>query len=115
MKIFKFFIIILIVFFLCPLIADAGGLSYGQKRQLQDYGYSYSDIMRMDRQIQDQETYKYRGSSGERYQYDLSQPGDRIRYQVDPGAQLRDQINMPIKPGVEIDRNLFQFGGGVKP
>ena len=58
--------------------------------------------------------YKYKGSSGTRYKYDLSKPGDRIKYSVDPAAQLYDKIYMPIKPGVKIDRSLNQYGGGVK-
>jgi hypothetical protein len=51
----------------------------------------------------------YRGSSGALYQYDLSKPTDQLRYGVDPGAQLRDEID----PRVQLDRSLGQYGGGV--
>lgn len=46
----------------------------------------------------------YRGSSGALYNYDLSNPSDQLRYSVDPGAQLRNSIN--VDPRVEIDRSL---------
>jgi hypothetical protein len=52
--------------------------------------------------------YPYESSSGTRYKYDLSKPGDQLRYEVDPGAQIRDSVN----PRVEIDRGLEQYGGG---
>ncbi|RUR52015.1 hypothetical protein ELY40_14985 [Vreelandella populi] len=48
--------------------------------------------------------------AGTSYQYDLNNPVDRIRYGVDPAAQLRDQHD----PRVDIDRNnLNQYGGGA--
>jgi hypothetical protein len=62
---------------------------------------------------QDYDPYSYRGSSGTTYQYDLSNPSDQLRYGVDPMAQMRDQMN--VNPGVEIDRGLGQYGGGVNP
>ena len=52
--------------------------------------------------------YPYKSTSGTRYKYDLSKPGDRIKYEVDPGAQIRDSVN----PRIEIDRDLGQHGGG---
>jgi hypothetical protein len=52
--------------------------------------------------------YPYESTSGTRYKYDLSKPSDRIRYEVDPAAQIRDSIN----PRVKIDRGLGQHGGG---
>lgn len=57
------------------------------------------------------ETSEYRGMSGARYQYDLSNPGDRVRYTVDPQAQLRDSISVDPRRG--IDQNLGQTGGGI--
>jgi len=65
------------------------------------------------RQEQEQEQkrnkeYPYKSSSGTRYKYDLSKPSDRIKYEVDPAAQIRDSIN----PRVKIDRDLGQHGGG---
>jgi hypothetical protein len=53
----------------------------------------------------------YRGSSGALYNYDLSNPSDQLRYSVDPGAQLRDSIN--VDPRIELDRSLGQYGGGA--
>ncbi len=54
--------------------------------------------------------YPYKSSSGQRYKYDLNKPGDKIRYEVDPGAQVKDSIN----PRVELDRDLGQYGGGAE-
>ncbi len=54
--------------------------------------------------------YKYESSSGTKYKYDLSNPSDRLLYEVDPAAQLMDEIN----PMVDIDRGLDQYGGGAK-
>ena len=51
---------------------------------------------------------KYVSYTGQKYKYDLSNPGDRVMYSVDPAAQIRDSIN----PMVDIDRNLGQYGGG---
>jgi len=52
----------------------------------------------------------YESSSGNKYQYDLSDQGDRLKYSVDVGAQLRDSVN----PSVDLDRGLGQYGGGIK-
>ncbi len=57
------------------------------------------------------ETSDYRGISGARYQYDLSNPSDRARYTVDPQAQLRDSISVDPQRG--IDQDLGQAGGGI--
>ena len=53
---------------------------------------------------------RYKAASGQCYQYDLNNIGDQLRYQVDPGAQLRDEIN----PNVGIDRSVGQYGGGAQ-
>ncbi len=53
----------------------------------------------------------YTGSSGLKYQYDLSNPADRNRYSTDLNAQMRDK--MSIEPSRTMDRGLGQFGGGV--
>ena len=37
-----------------------------------------------EREIKRNKEYPYKSSSGTRYKYDLSKPGDRIRYEVDP-------------------------------
>jgi hypothetical protein len=54
--------------------------------------------------------YRYKGSSGAEYQYDLSRPGDKFRYEIDLKAQMRDQLS--VDPKREIDRGLGQQGGG---
>lgn len=59
-----------------------------------------------------EDTY-YKGASGTKYKYDLSNPLDRIRYQTDVNAQLQDRIHMPVTPGISIDRNIGQQGAGV--
>jgi hypothetical protein len=51
----------------------------------------------------------YYGSSGSRYQYDLSNPIDRQNYGVDTGAQMRDMYNYDRY----YDQGLGQFGGGI--
>ena len=56
--------------------------------------------------------YRYEGSSGTRYQYDLSDPSDRLQYSVDPSAQLRDSVN--VNPSVDVDRGMGQYGGGIE-
>jgi len=45
-----------------------------------------------------------------KYRGNLSNPGDRIRYEVDPAAQLRDQI--AVDPRRDIDKSIGQQGGG---
>ncbi len=54
---------------------------------------------------------RYESSTGNKYEYDLSRPGDQIRYDVDVRAQLRDEIS--VNPTREIDRDLGQHGGGI--
>jgi hypothetical protein len=56
--------------------------------------------------------YPYEGFSGKKYQYDLSDPADRLEYQVDPDAQLRDKINPD--PLIPMDRDMGQYGGGAE-
>lgn len=56
--------------------------------------------------------YRYEGSSGTKYQYDLSDPCDRLDYKLDLDAQMRDRINPD--PRILLDRNLGEYGGGAK-
>lgn len=51
----------------------------------------------------------YRGSSGSRYQYDMSNPSDRLRYSTDTAAQRRDQMAGPDR---DRDQARGQYGGG---
>ena len=57
---------------------------------------------------------KYEGISGTKYKYDLSDPIDRMNYSLDLDAQMNDKLNAPINPGVELDRSLGQYGGGIQ-
>lgn len=52
----------------------------------------------------------YQGASGARYQYDLSNPADSVRYGVYPAAKLRDEI--AVDPSRSVDRSTGQYGGG---
>ena len=48
---------------------------------------------------------------GNTYQYDLSNPVDRVKYNSDPKAKLRDRTsNQYIK---ELESNTNQSGGGI--
>ena len=55
----------------------------------------------------------YESSTGNKYQYDLSNPADKIRYNVDPVAKIHDKIIKPITPSTKIDDDLGQHGGGL--
>ena len=59
-----------------------------------------------------QSKYKYQGSSGAQYQYDLADPGDRLLYKANPEAKLRDKASIDL--GRKADRSLGQKGGGIK-
>lgn len=61
-----------------------------------------------DREEERNKEYPYESMTGTRYKYDLSNPSDRIRYEVDPVAQVRDSVN----PRIDIDKGLGQYGGG---
>lgn len=56
----------------------------------------------------------YTGSSGKKYDYDLSNPADKNRYSIDLDAQRRDQkaVNDSDR---NSDRARNQYGGGSKP
>lgn len=56
--------------------------------------------------------YRYEGSSGQRYQYDLSRPMDQLRYETDIQAQMRDELN--VSPRIDLDRGIDQYGGGAQ-
>lgn len=53
----------------------------------------------------------YTSSTGNKYQYDMSRPVDRIKYDIDIKAQMRDELS--ISPTREIDRDLGQYGAGI--
>ena len=119
----KFLLIIIILFMTSPAAAwndrynDNNKYLYqGQERvNEQSWGGSHNDESFYQRQEREREEkmnteYPYVSTTGTRYKYDLSKPCDRIKYGVDPGAQIHDSIN----PNVEIDRELGQYGGGSK-
>ena len=56
----------------------------------------------------------YKGSSGTRYQYDLSNPVDRNRYSTDLDAQRRDQQSGVFDAGRSLDQLQGQSGGGYR-
>lgn len=53
----------------------------------------------------------YQGTSGQRYQYDLSSPSDRIDYSYDLDAQRRDS-QYDYSNNVGRDRSFGEYGGG---
>lgn len=53
----------------------------------------------------------YQGSSGSRYEYDMSNGSDRNRYSIDLDAQRRDQMNTGV--GRSQDKMRGQYGGGI--
>lgn len=56
----------------------------------------------------------YESRSGNRYQYDLSNPIDKMRYEMDLGAQTRDQM-LHNQPKIQQDRDWHnQYGGGIR-
>lgn len=59
-------------------------------------------------EIERNQEYPYESHTGTRYKYDLNDPSNKIMYEVDPAAQIKDSVN----PMVDIDRGLGQFGGG---
>ena len=53
----------------------------------------------------------YKSSFGNTYQYDLSNPLDRVKYNSDPRAKLRDRTSNQYMR--ELESNLGQSGGGI--
>jgi hypothetical protein len=56
-------------------------------------------------------TRNYQSDAGTSYQYDLSDPLDRLDYLLDLDAQMRDQLS--VNPSRLLDRGLGQYGGGI--
>ena len=57
----------------------------------------------------------YQGSSGTRYDYNLNNPVDRNRYNLDLDAQRRDQQSGAFDAGRSLDQLQGQSGGGFRP
>lgn len=53
----------------------------------------------------------FESTSGTQYEYDLSNPGERIDYGYDNDAQRRDQ--MSADPNRSLDQQSGQIGGGI--
>ncbi|MCI7352182.1 MAG: hypothetical protein PUK61_03485 [[Actinobacillus] rossii] len=53
----------------------------------------------------------YQSSTGTRYQYDMSNPSERLNYSLDLDAQRRDSNSLDLNR--ELDRGLGQQGGGI--
>lgn len=53
----------------------------------------------------------YQGDSGQRYQYDMNSPSDRIDYSYDLDAQRRDS-QYDYSGNVNRDRSYGQYGAG---
>ncbi len=41
----------------------------------------------------------------------MNSPSDRVKYGVDPAAQLRDSID--VNPTRELESNIGEHGGGI--
>ena len=76
-----------------------------------DYNEEIDDSNRFDRSYDSEQDKGYETSFGNRYEYDLSNPSDRVRYGADPNAQLRDSID--VNPIRDVERSVGEYGGGV--
>lgn len=54
---------------------------------------------------------QYQSNTGTLYQYDMSNPSDRLNYSIDIDAQKRDTRSININQ--DLDRGLGQYGGGI--
>ena len=71
---------------------------------------SYYEQDERQREAERNKEYPYESNTGTRYKYDLSNPADKVLYDVDPAAQVLDSVN----PMVDIDRDMGQYGGGAE-
>ena len=71
--------------------------------------YAYDDSPYRDN---GEPNYRYESYTGTKYQYDLSDPMDRIDYSLDLDAQMRDRINP--NPMIDMDQDMGQIGGGAE-
>ena len=71
-----------------------------------NYSYSFDkyESYYNQRQNRVESEYKYKGASGQEYQYDLSDPIDKLNYDLDLKAKMNDELNAPITPNVDLDR-----------
>jgi hypothetical protein len=92
--------ILLLVALLLPIYAQAA-----QPLEWQNVPSPYSNPYNTP------STSNYQSNTGTSYQYDMSNPSDRLGYSVDLGAQMRDQLS--VNPSRSLDRGLGQYGGGI--
>ena len=55
----------------------------------------------------------YEGISGMKYEYDLSNPMDRLDYLIDISTRLINDPLNSIDPNVWFDKAMGQNGGGI--
>lgn len=71
------------------------------------FAYDYKSY---DETYNNSEEYKYQGSSGAKYKYDLSKPMDKLNYETDSMQQMKDSYNPDAR--IQMDRDMGQYGGG---
>lgn len=89
------------IFYLLLILNTFELLAYDNSYGTNSYSYGNSE-----------NEYKYEGLSGTKYKYDLSDPSDRLDYQMDLDAQMDDSINPD--PGIDLDRSIGEYGGGAE-
>jgi hypothetical protein len=98
-----------------PSLAEIGQVIKGVSEALTSFNEGMQAIDRSPRPKttggHKPSTNGYRSSFGSTYEYDLSNPLDRVQYGADPKAKLRDRLD--VNPQRRIERNIGQHGGGV--
>ena len=90
------------------LLITTPALAWNDNYDDNDNNESYYEQEERRREAERDREYPYESNTGTRYKYDLSNPADKIMYDVDPAAQVLDSVN----PMVDIDRGMGQYGGG---
>jgi hypothetical protein len=102
----KIFLVVVAVMLASPALAwNNNNNSYNNGTEESNH-----DQEERQREIDRNNEYPYESNTGTRYKYDLNNPVDKIKYDVDPAAQVLDSVN----PMIEIDRDLGQYGGGAE-
>ncbi|OOS01636.1 hypothetical protein B0186_02765 [Canicola haemoglobinophilus] len=50
----------------------------------------------------------YEGPSGTKYQYDLSNPMDKLAYELDLDAQMRDKLSLNLHRKLENGGGIYE-------
>ncbi len=87
------------------LLAAASLASIATSAYSYEYNYEYNNQYNSD------QNNSYESSYGNQYQYDLSDQSDRMDYQYDYDAQMRDRLS--VEPTRSLDRGLGEYGGGI--